>query len=331
MQLKYDVLASELLRALRGRRSQAALAQRLGYRANVAHTWERGTRFPPAQVLFRLAALNRISLEPLERFCGAAVLQEPGRSAWSVRNTTALLRALIGETPIADVARKIRVDRTTVARWVHGKTEPRIPHLLELIDATTHRLVEFVAVFADPEALQSVSEVSRDLVAQRRIAYELPWSHAVLRALELDEYRRLPGHVPGVVARSIGISVAEETRLLAALGKARLIRRRRGKWGLSRVLTLDTRTDPERDRRLKEHWAEVGLDRLRRGPRSSDAYHSYNLFAVSHADFARVRELHVEYFQRVRRIIAESSLAERVVLLLQELVPLDEQPEGPGV
>jgi hypothetical protein len=51
--------------------------------------------------------------------------------------------------------------------------------------------------------------------------------------------------------------------------------------------------------------------------------HSYNLFSVSHADFARIRELHVEYYERVRRIVADSNVADRVVLLNQQLIPLD--------
>ncbi|HEV8550118.1 MAG TPA: DUF4423 domain-containing protein, partial [Polyangiaceae bacterium] len=123
--------------------------------------------------------------------------------------------------------------------------------------------------------------------------------------------------------------VEQEGRLLEALRVARLIRRKRAKWAPARVLTVDTRADPERDRQLKGHWAAVGLERLRRGPSAkAEALHSYNLFAVSHADFARLRELHLEYYERVRRIVAESTKADRVVLLNQQLIPLGEPREG---
>ncbi|MBN1611457.1 MAG: DUF4423 domain-containing protein [Polyangiaceae bacterium] len=321
--MNYETLGSELLRVMRGRRSQPALARRLGYRANVAYTWEGGRRFPPAQVLFRLAALNGIPIEPIARFPASAAPLEIGRAGWNSETTAAFLRALGGETPLVEIARAVRVDRTTVARWLRGATEPRLPELLALVDALTHRLVEFVALFADPERLGSLRELARDLAAQRRAAYELPWSHAVLRALELDAYRGAPAHLPGFIARAVGISFEDEQRLLGELRAARLIRRRRGKWTVARVLTVDTHADPEGDRRLKEHWTEVALARLRANPVSSDAFHSYNLLAVSHADFARIRELHVEYYERVRRIVAESGSAERVVLLIQELVPLE--------
>jgi hypothetical protein len=38
----------------------------------------------------------------------------------------------------------------------------------------------------------------------------------------------------------------------------------------------------------------------------------------------RIRELHIEYFERMRRIIAESKQADHVVLINQQLVLLDE-------
>jgi hypothetical protein len=92
---------------------------------------------------------------------------------------------------------------------------------------------------------------------------------------------------------------------------------------VSRTLTIDTRGDRERDLHLKAHWADVGLERSTAEP--TDALHSYNLFSVSHADYARIREYHVEYYDRVRRMVAESKRAERVVLLNRQRIPLDRQ------
>jgi transcriptional regulator with XRE-family HTH domain len=322
--MDYELLGSELLRALRGKRSQAAFGRRLGYDANVSYTWESGRRFPPAHVLFRAASLNHIPLQPMTQFARSS--EATPKRDWAASDTAAVLRGLAGSSLLATTARAAGVDRTTVARWLRGNTEPRVPQLLAFIDGMTHRLVEFVTLFVAPESLPTLRELSQELAAQRRIAYELPWSHAVLRTLELDAYQSRKGHVPGLIARAIGIGVDEEEDLLKALHAARLIRRHRGKWVPSRVITVDTRADPERDLRLKQHWAEVGLDRLRRRRQTAraDALHSYNLFAVSRADFLRLRELHLEYYERVRRLVAESNEAERVVLLNLQLIPLDE-------
>jgi transcriptional regulator with XRE-family HTH domain len=322
--MDYQRLASELLRALRARRSQAALNRRLGYTANVAYAWESGRRFPPAGVLFRIAALNGLALEQVAAFARPLRLAAIDKRAWSAHQTAALLRALAGETPVIQVARAVRVDRSTMTRWLHGKTEPRLPEFLHFVEAMTHRLIEFLALFVDPTQLRSVRPIARGLRAQRHMAYELPFSHAVLRALELTAYRTAPAHVPGSIARSIGIDLEQEAHLLAELRAARLVHRVRGKWRPTRVLTVDTSADAERDQRLKEHWAEVGLERLRRSPARREGLYSFNLFAVSRADFERIRQLHLEYYEHVRRIVAESDVAERVVLLNQHLIPLDE-------
>ena len=51
----YEALASELLRALRGERSQSAFARRLGYKSNIVYSWEAGRAFPTASRALRAA------------------------------------------------------------------------------------------------------------------------------------------------------------------------------------------------------------------------------------------------------------------------------------
>jgi transcriptional regulator with XRE-family HTH domain len=322
--VKHETLAIELLRALRGKRSQLGFSRRLGYGGNVAYLWESGRRHPPASVLFRAASINRIELDSLEAFVRPAVLELPTARSWSSRDSGQLLRALAGETPPGVIARALRVDRGTVARWLKGSTEPSIVDLLRLVEKLTRRLVEFVGSFIDPLNLRSMRALAVSLAAQKHMAYEEPWSHAVLRALELEAYRSERVHIEGFVAKSIGVSLRAEQDLLQKLHAARLIRLRKGKWVASQVLAIDTRADKGRNQRLKEHWAAVGLERLQRGATRGDGLYSYNLFSTSARTLAKIRELHLEYFERVRRLIAESSSAERVVLLNQQLIPLDE-------
>lgn len=300
--------------------------RRLGYSANAPYLWEAGRRFPPAQVLFELGMLNKLPMGKLMAFAGASDSALPLSRTWSARDTGVWLCKLLGEASVSEVARTIKSDRATVSRWLRGTTEPRLPELLELVDRMTHRLLELVGLFVSVERLVSLRALARDLAAQLRIAYDVPWTHAVLRALELQEYRSAASHQPGMIARAIGVSLAEEERLLEELRAARLIHRRGGKWLPARVLTVDTRARPEGDRLLKLHWAKLGVKRLQGGPIRRDTFFSFNLFAVSHADFERIRELHLDYYERVRRIVAESNVADRVVLLNQQLVPLDEPP-----
>jgi transcriptional regulator with XRE-family HTH domain len=233
-----------------------------------------------------------------------------------------LLDNLRGGSSIKDVAARAGCNRYAVSRWLSGKSEPRLPDFLRMIEATSLRLLDFVACFADPAQLPSAARAWHELEIARKVAVELPWSHAVLRALELEDYRALPRHVPGFIAARAGISRDEEERCLRLLAQTEQIKKQRGRWVPHRVLTVDTRRDPNAGRKLLGFWAEVGRERLDRD--TTRGLFSYNLFTVSSRDLERLRELHLAYFRQLRSIVAQSEPAERLVVANVQLFGLDE-------
>jgi len=322
-------ISRELVRHLRAGQSQAALSKALGFTTNVVYTWESGRRFPELSVFLRSAQTAGVPVkERLLTFLQDAPADITRLRIASPQATQRLTQVLVGQAPKREVAQRVGVDRTTLARWLSGRTEPRLPEFLSLVDATTQRLLPFVSLFADPASLPSTRAAFQDLVAQQKLAYDLPWSHAILRALELKAYRALPHHEPGFLGRQIGIDLQQEERYLAELDNAGQIRWDGGRWVVHRVLTVDTRQDPDRNRRLKAHWARTALERLETGSSPPDALFSFNLFAVSEDAFQRIHDLHLEYYDRVRAIVGESASADRVALLNLQLLPLEEKREA---
>ena len=314
--MDYELTARELVRAVRGRRSQAAVNRRLRRASNVLHSWESGSRYPRASDFLLLLQVSGRPPQPLlSRFA-------PCRGASLRALSTSWLNALAGGRSHAELGRALGVNRNTVARWLDGGTEPRLPQLLAFVEATTRRLLELLGALADEGQLPSVASAQRDLQEQRSLAYERPWSHAVLRALELEQYRALPAHRPGFIAERVGITVEEEAACLAALLKAKQVRRRRGRFEVGRVLTVDTREDPAGNLALKRHWLAVASAELERRGIAADALASYNLFAIAEGDLQRIRQAHLEYYERVRAIVAESKRPTRVVLVTIGLLPL---------
>jgi hypothetical protein len=61
--MDFQTVAVQLVRALRGPRSQTACNRRLGYTSNVLHAWETGARKPTMSDLWRLAALARVDVD----------------------------------------------------------------------------------------------------------------------------------------------------------------------------------------------------------------------------------------------------------------------------
>src|SRR6476620_11554263 len=302
-----ELLSRDLMRALRGARSQPAFSRGLGFRSNAAYLWEHGRRYPEVSAFLKAGLARDTRLGPaLARFFEQPLDTFEGRRALSLRNVTRLVVQLLGTGSKRDVAAQLGVDRTTLGRWCAGKTEPRLPQFLGLVQLSTQRLIEFISLFVDLSVLPSTREVYTYFLRQRRLAYELPRSHIVLRALELDAYQAQPRHDPALLAREVGASEAEVERCLAELEAAGQVVRADGHYRAAQILTIDTREDPEQNARLKAFWAREALERFETRRSPPETLFSFNLFAISEESFQQIRKLHLAYYDQARAIIEQS-------------------------
>jgi transcriptional regulator with XRE-family HTH domain len=313
-------LAQQLIRAVRGRRTQEAFSRRIGCRSNVLYTWESGRRFPTARRFFEVAeragvdtskALRSFLRSEPEWLSGKRLLQEGG--------VERLLEELQGNRSISDLARATGKSRFAVARWLSGQTQPRLPDFLSLVEATSYRLLDFVAALVDPEQVPVLRPGWRALMAARQAAYTSPWCHAVLRLLETERMAALPRISDADIAAELGLSIVEARAALELLEATGQIEREDGRWQVKQTLNVDLASDPAAVQRLKAWAAELGLRRITSG---SEGLYSYNLFCVSEADYQKLQGLHRAYFRQLRAIVAESTPSERVVMANLQLFSL---------
>src|SRR5688572_13348783 len=131
-----DAIAADLVRALRGRRSQAELSRRLGYRSNIVQRWEPGRCWPTASAFLRACQRTRPELARCyERFFQRKPAFLDGNEPFSAATVAAFLRELRGKTPIATLAERTGYNRYSVGRWLNGSAQPRLPEFLRLIEA----------------------------------------------------------------------------------------------------------------------------------------------------------------------------------------------------
>ena len=322
MKLDHEALASEFMRALRGRRSQAAFAKRLRYRSNVAYAWESGRNFPTAADALRAAARTGTDVHAaLEKFMNPPLPWLAGRAPDSPEGVAALLREVRGRTPIGQLAESSGLSRFAVSRFLKARAEPRLPDFFRLMNAATLRLLDFISAFVDPAQLASLSAHWAQLQAARHAAYEMPLSQLVLRALELAEYQALAVHEPGWIATRVGITLQQEQQYLEALTMGGQVIEDCGRYRVVEEQAVDTRHDPERAVRLRHFWSELAISRI---DAAQDGVFSYNLVGVSDSDWFKLRELHRSHFRQVRSIVAQSQPVERVLLLNTLMLPLDQ-------
>lgn len=317
--MDFDLLAAQLLRALRGKRSQQALCRRLGAKSNVVHQWERGHSFPTASRALEVAERVGVDVRQAFRdFYRSSPRWLDSLAPASVAGVAAFLDDLRGSTSVVELSRYSGKSRFAIARFLSGDAEPRLPDFLRLIEASSLRVLDFIEQLVDPRLLPCARQAWERLSTARRLAYDEPWSQAVLRALELSSYRALPEHQPGWIAARIGIDSADEERCLSKLSSSGQIVWCEGRWQIENVLALDTRRDPEAARRLRAWWLRRGAARIEAGQRGL----MYNLLGVSHADLERLRELQKAYLTEVRAIVARSEPVEHVVLAADLLLDL---------
>jgi transcriptional regulator with XRE-family HTH domain len=321
----YEQLAAELIRAWRGARTLAAFSRRLGSRSSsLVQNWEAKRRSPTAARALWCAERAGVDVcEGLRKFYGRPPSWLGHVAPSTPQGVVALLSDWLGSTSIQAIAARTARSRFAVSRWLSGKAEPRLPDFLRLMEAGSLRLVDFVAALAPPEQIPSIAAEWQSLQVARSLAYEAPWSHAVLRALELEQYQALPEHEDQFIARALGIGASQVRQCLQLLVAAGQVERSGSRFTVTSAANIDTRGDAAANLRLKEWAAQVGMERLRAGV---DGQFSFNLFSVSEADLERLRELQLGYFRELRRIVSSSAPNERVVLVNLQLFALGASP-----
>jgi transcriptional regulator with XRE-family HTH domain len=106
--------ASQLLRALRGSRSQIAFARRLGYKRNPICDWENGRSYPTAVETLRAAGVAGVDVAGA--FAAFATLEVPPPEGFDTEALAAWLDRLRGAMPIGEVAERTGVSRFVVSR-----------------------------------------------------------------------------------------------------------------------------------------------------------------------------------------------------------------------
>src|SRR5688572_14281222 len=116
----YEQVARELVRAVRGRRSQSDLSRRAGYHSNMVQRWESGECAPTAASFFDVCRTQRIDLvRALCTFYGRRPEWLPQRWPASSAVVAALLRDHKGKVALSDLAQRTGYNRYSLARWLN--------------------------------------------------------------------------------------------------------------------------------------------------------------------------------------------------------------------
>ncbi|MBL4634875.1 MAG: DUF4423 domain-containing protein [Kofleriaceae bacterium] len=316
--------SKQLIRTLRGKRSQLALSRRLKYKANPIRSWEAGRRYPTAVETFRLAQKVGVDIEAaIQRFhpaCGGIFLCDPERSDETL---SAWLTELKGSLTVAELARRSGRSRYAISRCLTGESRPRLPEFLELVEAITGRTNDLLSEIVGPDALPALASMQSQQRAARDLAFEEPWTEAIMRMLETEEYRALEAHRTGWLTRKLQLPADAEERCIGRMMDAGIIEMKDNRLVAGATLTIDTGANPDKVLSLKTHWAKVGVERLQDTPHDNDLF-AYNAISLSKQDLERVRTLLQHTYREIRSIVAATKSEEVAALVQIQLINWEE-------
>lgn len=322
IELDFKQVVAELVRALRGRRSQLALSRRLRFQTNVVHSWERSRRHPSITQVLALA--EKVGVELAVPFRSLYPVRPPAwvdaRAAFTDVSVLArFLSDVRGATPIVHLAEMTGFSRFALARWLGGAAEPRAWEFLTVLHHCTHRLVDFLAPFTQFKPLDSLRLEYERVHAARQVAERWPMTQVLLRSLEFASYRRKAFDAPEAFAEQCGVSPSDVKEMLSLLEATGQIRRVDGRWEPLQLSPLNMRLHRETAHLHRSFWAEVARERA---PTAADGLCAYNVCGVSQQGYAELKRLQREYLQKARALIEKSEPVERVALVQVNLVPL---------
>lgn len=317
--MDHPQLAKELVRSLRAGRSQAALSRWLGFKTNVVYTWESGRSEPSVQQLFQLAAKTGIHpKQALQRFYRSVPPWLATASALGRAEVAALLEQERGGVPVSQIARETGVSRHSLARYLRAEADMRLTDFLRVIDYCSRRLLDFIALWVDVGRLPCAASAWHKQELARHAAYERPWSHAVLRYLELATVGP-KAHRPAAIASCLGIEATEVERCLLLLEQSGQIRRKGTRWVTDHAESIELSSDRQAARKLAAWWVSVAAERAQQ----QGGMFAYNLCSVAAEDLQRIAQLQRDCLRQIRAIVAESKPAQRVALICVQVFGLD--------
>jgi len=304
----------QLIRSIRAHRSQEAFSRRLGVSAGTIAAWENGRRAPTLATM--LSACAQWNDDPVPR------LRDFHPVPFDAEDVPGWLTALQGNQTQTELASKAGVSRHQVGRWLSGRATPRLPEFLSLVHALTGRGEDFVALWVPIDDVPVLKGAWVQRQQARALAWEEPWSEALLQLVRTSAYRACPEPTAEVLAQWLGAPVPDIARTLTRLREAGLLLHQNGRDHPGEPITVDTGHDPVAVRGLKRHWAHVAAERAG----TPDVLCAYNVFACAPDDLGFVREELLSTFRRIRARVAASANSDDAALLLVQLVPFAPTP-----
>lgn len=316
MSVEFQIMATEIVKSLRGAQTQMALSRQLGYKFNQVHRWETGITFPSWSDYVRTA--KECQVEPTAQLRASLGYQGEAEDFRS------LLLYLASNRNMSTIARLSRISRFSLGRWLHASSEPKFRDVLQLIAKLTPHIHETAQALAGGRQL-TVTNLLTQFPKTEGIEAK-PWLGALLVALDNPVYKGLAKHDSKVLAGFIRIDARDIKEGLADLKNASLIAKVNGKWEVTNQKQQDELSNGAI---VDFYWIERVSGFYRRQSSASGGAQNAMIFNCSLESLIKIRQLFLQFCKEADAVVeSDQSTEKRVGFLQYSQIFLDELPQA---
>lgn len=296
-QMDYDVVGTEILIALRGKRSRSSLSSKLGFNYNQVSRWETQKRSIDWLEFVALAEVCKVNI--------SKVFKEVFNFRDSVLDQSAILTHFGLSAEKSSFAKSTRFSRYKVSRWLLNKQKIQFSEMLEIIDFCTTEFFEFLAKVVPIKMIPSVASALEHIAVQEKEHYSHPAAALVLSAIDLDDYKKLPAHTYAFIARKSGLSTSQVKEIIANLHKAKVIVLKKGKYETLRH-QISPALSADGVRTILEYHQARNIEFIKAKYPSKNSSMGYQVFSMNSNQYEKIMEKYMQFYNSVCKIVNES-------------------------
>lgn len=304
--LDYDLLAQQLIRAMRGDKSQEWLNKRLATNSNVIHRWEKGHSKASWEDFVSLCQVLKIDLQ--KQMLSYFRYQE------SLEDTVSILSHLFSNKKLNDIAETSGIKISKLRRLMSAQTSLSLNDFLQVIfsfdDMESMAFVFDISVNASIPLLDELNSKRLNIT---RLYFDNPNIGLLLICLELPGYRKLSFHQDSFLAKASGLSIKEINELIKQSEENDLITLQDGLYVAGSIRFSDRGTSKEM-LGTRKFWLNRSIDNMQ-CKTNLDAYGSI-VFNTSQKARKEIIGLYLRFFEDFKKAVAEDTENDKVPLVL---------------
>jgi DNA-binding XRE family transcriptional regulator len=270
----YQNVTYELLKALRGKYSQAMLAKKIDVDTKVISKLETGQKRIYWSDFISISIALKIPL-------AKALKQLLSLEKDDICKPTEISKVLIGDIAYDKVSQELDVSTSKVRRWRNGEVEIQLVDVIKLLNLRG-ALFNFIGRITKVECIPTLYKQYTFHKDALSIFAAYPEASPIMLCLSLEKYKNSP-HREGFIADFLRISIEQERSIIERLHKAKLIEFVDSRYQEKENYIGLNWSNPEQQKlshQVKLNWLKKSLESFEGDIREENSSLAFQVYAV---------------------------------------------------